>query len=490
MSRQSILKDLFHAVLVLLLLSGCTGQLRNKQLENVAKDWSYVIRASQVIPVYPLTEDLQPGDILLVSTPIDEQQKNYEKKGFLPLDQLLKRLNPTEYSSFYSGRYDTDSAKIPPAKWQEMVSFNNHTTHQWIKAPHASFPSYNFAVDSGGGVNLAIPIQGVPVALGLMKTGKASGSVTISNAYTFGLDNVTLLNLVNAWGKDNRQLLRTYKPAYKENGERQLHFLRVVSRVYTVGDLNVTMKNDEAESAEVGAGANKAVSLPELQDQQAAKNYQSALNVFNDALKDQLPGGKVKISAATSRSVTLHDHFDRPLVIGYVGFDMPILEGGRLGSPISTLTQLTKGTAIQHSDTVSPYRTAALENVNNMLQGLQGKDAEKIRLQVDRLGQLVPNKYEFPIYRLSGERKPEVIPGKAAGDNAPEKTFSGYLSYRGQVQSTLRTLKYALDRGEFNNVRQGEIERDLALKALERLEVAAATSTDLAEAIDFAFFGE
>ena len=74
------------ALAILVLSTGCATSLRNKQLEAVAKDWALVIRASQVIPVYPLSEDLQPGDVLLVSTPIDEQVALYKKKGFLPLD--------------------------------------------------------------------------------------------------------------------------------------------------------------------------------------------------------------------------------------------------------------------------------------------------------------------------------------------------------------------------------------------------------------------
>ena len=43
------------------------------------------IRGSQVIPVYPLTEDIQPGDVFLVQLPIDQQQKLYQQNGFLPL---------------------------------------------------------------------------------------------------------------------------------------------------------------------------------------------------------------------------------------------------------------------------------------------------------------------------------------------------------------------------------------------------------------------
>ena len=77
------------------LLAGCaTQKMSGNQLARVAKDWSLSIRASQVIPVYPLTEDLQqPGDVFLVQTPIEEQVKIYLDKGFLPLENLVTRLS-------------------------------------------------------------------------------------------------------------------------------------------------------------------------------------------------------------------------------------------------------------------------------------------------------------------------------------------------------------------------------------------------------------
>ncbi|MDZ4184968.1 MAG: hypothetical protein U1D97_08325, partial [Desulfuromonadales bacterium] len=101
MKKTNRINILMATLVGLFFLSGCAEKMRNNQLEKVAKDWSLVIRASQVIPVYPLTEDLQPGDVLLVSTPIEDQVKLFKKKGFLPLDQMQKRLNPTVvYSQF------------------------------------------------------------------------------------------------------------------------------------------------------------------------------------------------------------------------------------------------------------------------------------------------------------------------------------------------------------------------------------------------------
>jgi hypothetical protein len=34
-------------------------------------------------------EDLQPGDVFLVQTPVEEQVKVYLAKGFLPLENLV-----------------------------------------------------------------------------------------------------------------------------------------------------------------------------------------------------------------------------------------------------------------------------------------------------------------------------------------------------------------------------------------------------------------
>ena len=145
------------------------------------------IRASQVIPVYPLTEDIQPGDIFLVQRPIDKEQKAYEAKGFLPLDNLIARLNPTGYANFYSNSFlFTNGTATLPHDWIRPPFTN------WEPAPHAAFPSYSFSVKHGEGLNLAIPIDGVPVGLALMNSDAADGSVYIKEARTLGVDTISL----------------------------------------------------------------------------------------------------------------------------------------------------------------------------------------------------------------------------------------------------------------------------------------------------------
>lgn len=71
-------------------LAGCNASRSvREQSEEVAKNWSYVIRASQVMPVYPLMEDLQPGDVFLVEVPLQDEVSTWNERGYLPLSNHL-----------------------------------------------------------------------------------------------------------------------------------------------------------------------------------------------------------------------------------------------------------------------------------------------------------------------------------------------------------------------------------------------------------------
>lgn len=473
------------------LLSGCASQLRKNQLESVAKDWSYVVRASQVIPVYPLTEDLQPGDILLVSTPIDQQQKIYEMKGFLPLDQLLKRLNPGDYKAFYHDRYGTADGKIPPANWQEIIIDGNVRKTQWELAPNVAFPSYNFEVNTGSGMNLAIPIQGVPIALGMMNSAKAKGAMNIGRSYTFGLDNATLKANVDEWADRNRDLLRWYRPAEDKDGKKRHQFLRVVSRVYAISDINVTVQNDQAVRGELGGGADKEIALPILKDKAAAQNYQDTLSVFNNLLNDQLPGGKVKVASASSRSVTLNEHFDRPLVIGYVGFDMPILEGGRLGAPISTLAQLTDVPVIPAAERTASYRVAAFAHMSRALQDITGPKADEIRSNLDTLGSLLPSNYPFTMYEFASAKELRKSLEIVTGMKVARLDFRGVIDYLGYGTKSIETLDRYLSTATVDAAARKTLEADLraAREAVEKMNRDLVRQPALVRAVDFVFLG-
>ena len=137
------MKPVFKLLAVATLIWVCGGCCTSKkcQLERVARDWCLTIGASQVIPVYPLTEDVQPGDIFLVQVPIENQRDEYDKKGFLALDNLIARINPDGYSNFYSNSFlFTNGLATLPHDWIRPPFTN------WEPAPHAAFPSYSFSV--------------------------------------------------------------------------------------------------------------------------------------------------------------------------------------------------------------------------------------------------------------------------------------------------------------------------------------------------------
>ncbi len=469
--------------------SSCTTSLRNEQLEQVAKDWAMVIRASQVIPVYPLSEDLQPGDVLLVSTPIEEQVSLYKEKGFLPLDQHLVRLYSQEFKDFYNSRYGTGNSMIPPAQWQTPTGGDNHS---WKLAPRAAFPTYQFSVNTGSGLNLAIPIHGVPFALGLMNSGKASGTVTISDAFTFGLDNVRLNKLVQAWGaiSESRALLSRYAP-----NQGRSHFLRIISRVYVTGEVSVTVNNDEAMSGQLSGGADKPVELLGITKGATDKNYADGIEAINKLAKEILPGGKVKVATASSRSITLSEKFERPLVIGYVGFDIPVLDGGRLGSPVSTLAQLNASKVVPARETSSVYTLAALSHVYTILEKTKGSEADRIRIQLNSYVKRLPEKYDFSLYEFSDSDSLTKDTNIVQGSPVARTNFRDVLDYLNYARTTFTTLDRVLTMGpervqaDREPVATLERERHAAKIGYEQVFSSISTDSALTQAVDLALFG-
>lgn len=491
-------------VTILIFSIGCTTALRNKQLEKVAKDWALVIRASQVIPVYPLTEDLQPGDVLLVRTPIEEQVKLYKNKGFLPLDQHLVRLytkgSTNNFYDFYNARYGlTDANIIPPAQWQTKTNDNNHN---WNIAPYAAFPTYQFSVKTGAGLNLAIPIQGIPFALGLMNSGSASGTVTIAEAHTFGIDNFHLEKLVKDWAAKNRNLLRKYAPT-GEKDNKKYHFLRVISRVYVAGSVNVTLNNEEATSGEVAAGADRPLTLMGIKKDATEENYKNAITAINKLLTDQAPGVKAKIATATSRSITLTEPFDRPLVIGYVGFDMPILEGGRLGAPISTLVQLTETSTLPPSQKdfayAYKYRLSTLSlfyNTLKILVNASNENAMEVSANLDKLTNLLPDNYPFTAYNPPTDSTKPVKKITAGNPVEKQHGFMSVIDYLTHADNSCKSLEKYLSTTPQTTDDEKKIaeafKQDLqkAQSAIIEIEDRLNGESSFIDAIDFVFFGK
>lgn len=345
-----------------LLLSGCaTQKMSGDQLARVAKDWSLSIRASQVIPVYPLTEDLLPGDVFLVQTPIEEEIKVYLAKGFLPLENLVTRLSPTGYARFYRGWPNVqDGDKAPPRLWQ--FPKDDSPDSDFSRAPIAAFPTYNFSVSRSGGLNVAIPVQGVPVGLNLLDSASANGTITLKDAFTYALPARTMFDTVQQWCRENSDYLKQYEPTItsaKDKPVSNKFYLRVVNRVYLVKTVDVSLFSNHAFGAGGSAGAPQPLQLLNIANAtEAAKQFAAVNEILSNAsspaaknansiagAEDAAPqpvavGGTVKVAMATSRSVSLVETFRRPLVIGYLASDFPIEIGGKCASPVPTLSVL------------------------------------------------------------------------------------------------------------------------------------------------------
>jgi hypothetical protein len=385
------------ATAVFLLLAACASP--RQQLESVAKDWSMTIRASQVVPVYPLTEDLQPGDVFLVQIPIDRQQQLYRENGFLPLDNHLVRLDPRGYVDFYrrAFRDDFGSGELPRSQQRPAQG------KAWSTAPQTGFPSYSFSVRQGASLSLALPVQGVPVGLGLLGANAADGTVSLKDARTLGIDTVSLFAQLQDWAQSNRTFLAHF------GAEKPRNYLRIVSRIYLACQVDVSLRNADQQGAGLEAGKTGPLAMLASDPQAgAAQGYAEALKSINSSIdaamsavaRDTSVGGKLRLTAASAHSVAMTETFDPPLVFGYLGFDVPILDGGDLGAPIPTHANLTQEITLHDSPelqrTLELGHAAVTRRIYLTLQQIKNNAEARTRVQaLDALAALVPASDSF-----------------------------------------------------------------------------------------------
>lgn len=187
---------------------------------------------------------------------------------------------------------------------------------------------------SSQGLNAAFPISGIPVALALANSSTASGSVTLRDAHTFGLDEVRFEEEFSKWRRVNRGLLARHASVPEHP-----RFLRLVTRIYAVREFSVSLSHDGATSGGLTAGAGKPLDLFAAETTNLVANYSnvlSQLNKYLGAASAAAPGGALSVAAASSRTVSLNETFSRPLVVGYLASEYQILANGALGPAMST----------------------------------------------------------------------------------------------------------------------------------------------------------
>jgi len=371
-----------------LLFTGCASRSTRAQLESVAKGWCETIRASQVIPVYPLTQDLVVGDVFLVQTTVESQAKLYNRRGFLSLDDHRTRLRGIDYKRMYFDGYWKDSFGNTPHEQSQRTNAGSLPSGASegialteAAAPRAAFPTYTFAAKSGFGLSLAIPVKGVPVGLNYLNSDRVSGSVTIADARTYAGDEQQLYEELRKWAEQPSIRPMLSETVDKANGRPV--FLRVISRVYLTGGVIVNLQRADAKGAGARAGTAPKVSLVDA-DGNVNSNYDELLGALDQqanalgALTEA--GASVRFMAASESSVALAESFDRLLVIGYLGYDVPVYAGGVIGAPLPTFQRLTRQITDPPQARVGPLtveqqRFRATQDLLEMLAEAEAEEA-------------------------------------------------------------------------------------------------------------------
>ena len=363
--QRICLASLLTACTLFTTLSGCGASKREQQLHRVAKDWSETIRASQVIPVYPLTEDLRPGYVFLVRTSIAEQAVEWKRRGYLSLDDHRVRLGQPrpeaagsddriDYSRMYFDGYWKDSFFQKNGNPRPLTSSPGprgdggsnasgaSPSYSDANAPRAAFPSYDFEVRTGSSLGAAFPIKGIPVAMSFMRADRAFASVSLYDAYTYGADAGQLYGLLKSWVETAPGVKVHLSDAVDQHGRPV--FLRVVSRVYLAGALSVTLNDAGSGGSQGRVGLTPQLPNQTTSGESVRESVEQVLEALDeranapmfDSTGQPVLGGAVRFTWATDRHVSLNEAFPTPLVIGYLGFDVPVFEGGRLGYPLPT----------------------------------------------------------------------------------------------------------------------------------------------------------
>lgn len=499
--------------------SGGCGMSRQAQLEAVAKDWCMTIRASQVIPVYPLTADLQPGDIFLVQTTVDRQQEIYKQRGFLPLDNHLARLQPTGYPTFYDHSFldpsQASSARLP-GEWIR----SRDGARAWAAAPTAAFPSYSFSVDSGAGLNLAVPVKGIPVGLALLGAKSANGSVSIQRASVLGIDIVSLYTDLQTWVSSNQDFLMAFAPQDSQPTKR--NYLRVVTRVYATGQVDISLSDARSVSggADVGQPRPVELTLPQSPesidetDDASLANYTKGIQSLNTMLAQNggggaaaapgaagaagmIPGGSLRVSAASSRFISMQQDFDPPLVIGYLGFDCEIRPGGAIGPPIPTHAVVdpeSQGDPFRSGSVVRALYGDGLPNDAYERLRAAGASSATARRAVERLDALARHMPEkMTVYEAADSGGLRVIE-----DDFGERNYLAFKEWRAALESNTRELGTRLEatneimvtrNGSESVIARGSVEWETLQGELARtrdLLANAAIASEHAQACQFA----
>lgn len=312
---------LLAASLALCTLTGC-------QVERgfVAKDYVRVLREQQILPVFPPREDVQVGDVYLLSSSNREQEKaEFARPEFLEIDVWLKSIDlTTELQAHYAKRYEFP---ITPAERTEVTNtprepaearapsgksvFDNRTSVE--RLPGVAFPEFAFVAATSAEARALVPINGLPARFSGAYSKIAGASLKLRASESYGLP----LDVLHASVKDQLKV-GVPNEVLEWAGEGRL--FRVVQEVFLTREIEITAYLQEGGGGSAGVsvfgGAN---SLPERPtgSEPSTQTPADELKAVNELLKDQEgPGGYIQIISATANQITMKRVFNRPIAVG------------------------------------------------------------------------------------------------------------------------------------------------------------------------------
>lgn len=189
---------------------------------------------------------------------------------------------------------------------------------------------------------MGVPISSIPVALNFLGAQENSAIVTLTDASTYQADHETIMVKLKEWIDSTPQVKAELEAACRYIGKEYV-YLRVIIRVYLVGAVDIALERKDAYQGGIQAGlveqaADTSISVEKFADS-IAKQTILLKELNNLAAKNKI-GDAVNFNIATKSNIGLRESFDRPLVVGYLGIDVPFFQDGRLGAPIPTFERL------------------------------------------------------------------------------------------------------------------------------------------------------
>ena len=330
----------------------------------------------------------------------------------------------------------------------------------------------------------------------------AKCSLTIKDAHTYAIDTLQIEKQVRDWAADNRGFLRSFGPKDADKWcifttrPKEQYYVRIVTRVYLAREFNVSVATVDSGGLGLTAGlkmpADMARPTADADGKyDTSKIYKDTLDTINSNLKAAPDaagkpagpnfGASLRVVAASSRYVSLDEKLPRPVAVGYLAIDLPIMPDGMLGRRVSTLGLLESGREPTLGDHLGPQSHLTGKIAYDVYRWLKGGQEPAAKRLVDRMGLFaadIPIPADLRFYGIVGNPPKPAVNDKVNANrmknleaDRQNKTFARFKSYSTLLLKSIDALsRYGSPDKAAELARQKEIYEEL----LQRLRSSTA----------------